>query len=122
MNLSQIYLGWRNNLFPPEALKELIQTTSLERLAICEECSFHSKFHNTPLRPDNHCTDCGCNLDAKTKCLSCECPQIKTLTNRWGALMSLKEEQEILKTITNEKKQKGEVSKNSSKGADRDIA
>lgn len=104
MKLSQIYLGWRNNLFPPAALKELIQTTSLERLKVCEDCPFHSKNHYTPIRPDDHCTDCGCNLDAKTKCLSCECPQIKEIPNRWGALMSLKEEQEMLKTITNGKK------------------
>ena len=95
----------------------MIQKTSLERIQICEDCPFHSKLHNTPLRPDDHCTDCGCNLAAKTKCLSCKCPQ-----KEWKALMSLKEEQEILKTISNGGKQEnGEVSKDSSKGADRNI-
>lgn len=98
MKLSQIYLGWRNNLFPPAKLKTLIQTTSNERLDICDNCPFHSKLHSTPLRPDDHCTDCGCNLAAKTKCLSCECPQKK-----WTALMTLKEEQEILKSLKDEK-------------------
>lgn len=94
MSLSQIYLGWRNNLFPPAKIKELLQTTSAERLNICEDCPFHSRYHKTPLRPDAHCTDCGCTLSAKTKCLSCTCPQ-----NMWKALMTLAEEQEMLKTI-----------------------
>jgi len=71
------------------------------RIQICEECSFHSKHHNTPIRPDHHCTDCGCNLAAKTKCLSCECPQKK-----WDALMSLTDERTLLKQINDEAKKK----------------
>jgi hypothetical protein len=51
-------------------------------------------YHKTPLRPDAHCTHCGCTLSAKTKCLSCSCP-----INMWEALMTLEEEQEMLKTI-----------------------
>lgn len=94
MNLSQIYLGWRNNLFPPAKIKELLNTTATERLNICEDCPFHSRHHKTPLRPDAHCTDCGCTLSAKTKCLSCNCPQ-----NMWKALMTTEEEQEMLKTL-----------------------
>lgn len=73
----QIYEGWRNNLFPPEQMKEVIETVYKERMAICNECPFHSKFHKTGVRLDDHCTDCGCVLVAKTKCLSCSCPQGK---------------------------------------------
>jgi hypothetical protein len=54
-------------------------------------------------------------LDAKTKCLSCKCTQ-----DRWDALMTLVEEQEMLKTINNGGKQEnGKVSKDSSKGVNR---
>lgn len=100
MNLSQIYLGWRNNLFPPAKIKRLIENTSAERLDVCESCPFHSRYHNTPLRPDAHCTDCGCNLAAKTKCLSCACPQ-----NMWEALMTVDEEQQMLKSIKKDGKE-----------------
>lgn len=83
MNFKQIYEGWRNKLVPPSELRETIQQVSAERLAICNTCVFHSKNHDTPLRPDAHCTDCGCNLEAKTACLSCDCPKRK-----WVAVMN----------------------------------
>jgi hypothetical protein len=110
MKLSQIYEGWRNKLLPPAALRELIQTTSLERILICNECPLHSRHHNTPIRPDDHCTDCGCNLDAKTKCLSCDCPK-----GKWMGLVSLKEEQKMLKGYGKEEQQNNNASKNSNK-------
>jgi len=47
---------------------------STQRMEICNACENHSKNHSTPLRPDDHCVDCGCNLLAKTKCLDCDCP------------------------------------------------
>lgn len=72
--LGQIAEGWRNHLIPPQELKGVIKTVSLHRLTICEGCEYHSKNHHTPKRPDAHCTDCGCTLLAKTKCLSCRCP------------------------------------------------
>ena len=79
--LSQIKEGWRNNLFPPEEIKDLINEVSLERMKICEECPFHSKNHKPHIRPDAHCTDCGCTLSAKTKCLNCACPK-----GKWEAI------------------------------------
>jgi hypothetical protein len=110
MKLNQIYEGWRNKLLPPAALKELIQKTSLERILICNRCPLHSKNHNTPIRPDDHCTHCGCNLDAKTKCLSCECP-----IGEWKGLISLKQEQEILKGKEHDAEKNNNTSKNSNK-------
>ncbi len=92
MNFKQIYEGWRNKIVPPAHLRETIQTISAERLAICDVCVFHSKNHKTPGRPDAHCTDCGCNLDAKSRCLSCSCPK-----NKWLALMDNYEEEQVLK-------------------------
>ena len=92
LNFKQIYEGWRNKLVPPAELRDTIQQVSQERLAICENCVFHSKNHDTPLRPDNHCTDCGCNLEAKAACLSCGCPK-----NKWMPVMNTYEEEETFK-------------------------
>lgn len=88
--LSQIYEGWRNNLLPPKELNEVINFTSQQRLAICEKCPFHSKNYKT-IRPDAHCTHCGCTLSAKTKCLSCSCP-----LNKWMAVVTEEQEDEML--------------------------
>lgn len=97
INFFQVYEGWKNKLIPSQELKQAIEDASFERLSICRTCPFHSKFHNTPLRPDNHCTDCGCNLDAKTACLSCSCPQ-----NKWYAVVdNPQEEDELKKDINN---------------------
>jgi hypothetical protein len=93
---SQIYEGWRNKLVPPTEMKALIHDVSEERLAICSGCPLHSKFHKTPLRPDNHCTDCGCNLEAKTACLSCSCPQ-----GKWKEVMANPDEEDQLKKDVN---------------------
>jgi hypothetical protein len=77
-------------------MKALIHDVSQERLTICSTCPFHSKFHSTPLRPDNHCTDCGCNLEAKTACLSCSCPR-----GKWTEVMTNPEEEDQLKKDVN---------------------
>lgn len=91
IDFKQLLEGWRNHLFPPSYLKEVIEKVSEERMNICEECEFHSKFYPS-YRPDAHCTDCGCTLSAKTKCLSCSCPLIPP---KWEAVISLKEEDEL---------------------------
>ena len=96
INFSQIYEGWRNKLVPPADMKDTIQQVSKERLSICSECPFHSKNHKTPLRPDDHCIDCGCNLEAKVACLSCSCPQ-----DKWTAVMNDQNEEEQLKKNIN---------------------
>ncbi len=92
INFSQVYEGWRNNLFPPADIKPLIERTAAERIAICEGCEFHSKNHSTA-RLDDHCTYCGCTLSAKTRCLSCTCPKMK-----WVAVLDSRKKEEELKT------------------------
>jgi hypothetical protein len=91
INFSQIYEGWKNNLFPAKDMKEYIKLVGNERMAICEECEFISTKHET-VRPDVHCTNCGCTLAAKTKCLSCACP-----LNKWVAVVATQEEEQALK-------------------------
>lgn len=89
LNFKEIFEGWRNHLIPPEHLRKQIAEVSKERLKICRTCPFHSSKHNT-IRLDEHCTDCGCPLQAKTKCLSCGCDQYY-----WDAVLTEEEEEEI---------------------------
>lgn len=101
MSFKQIFEGWRNNLLPPESLKEQIQQVSDERLAICRGCMYNSvkaaadgtKF-STSWRPDEHCISCGCTLAAKTKCLSCACP-----LGKWAALLSNTDDDALTKAL-----------------------
>lgn len=81
MKISQVYEGWKNHLYPSKYLKETIKKVSKERLEICRSCELHSsnKKNYSSLRADEHCTDCGCTLLAKTKCLGCSCPKDKWL-------------------------------------------
>jgi len=91
----QIYEGWKNMLVPPSEMKELIEQVSKDRLEICDACPKHSKNHNTPLRPDDHCTECGCMLRAKVACLSCMCP-----LRYWVPMVNSPEEEEKLRKQT----------------------
>lgn len=92
MNLMQIYEGWKNNLIPEKELKQQIEKVGKDRMDICNGCFYHSA--NRPnyksLRPDAHCTDCGCTLAAKTKCLSCSCPR-----GHWDAVVTKEEEDKM---------------------------
>ena len=92
INFGQIYEGWKNMLVPSSDMKETIEKISAERMAICNNCPFHSKNHPSNVLYD-HCTDCGCMLKAKTSCLSCECPK-----KYWLAQMHSQEEENDLKT------------------------
>jgi hypothetical protein len=96
INFSQIYEGWKNNLFPADDMKEHIRQVSQERMAICDACEWCSE--NKPKKPrrfDKHCTHCGCVLSAKTKCLSCACP-----IEKWVAEMESKDdENQLIQTI-----------------------
>lgn len=87
--IQQIIEGWSNHLLPRKELELVIEQTSKERMEICNNCEYVSTKH-TSLRPDVHCTDCGCTLAAKTKCLSCNCPK-----NKWTAVIS-QEQQNII--------------------------
>lgn len=87
INFGQVLEGWRNKLIPPSTLKELIEVTAEHRLKICAACHYHSKNHKS-VRPDEHCTACGCTLSAKTRCLTCSCPftkWIEVATDEQGA-------------------------------------
>ena len=82
-----MYEGWKNHLIPASDMKEQIKSVSESRMTICKECHYYSvnreKEGYKSSRPDVHCTNCGCTLAAKTKCLSCNCPM-----KYWKALMT----------------------------------
>jgi len=92
MSLANIYEGWMNNLFPQEDKKEIIKMVQDYRMEICKGCPEHSsnKKPSNTLRWDDHCTNCGCTLSAKTACLSCKCP-----LDKWAAMIS-EEQKNIL--------------------------
>jgi hypothetical protein len=92
----EIYEGWKNHLLPRKELKSEIRKIASDRIGICEDCSYHSKnrLNYKSLRVDAHCTDCGCTLSAKTKCLSCSCPR-----NKWEAVVTREEENIIDKDV-----------------------
>jgi hypothetical protein len=91
INLNQVYEGWRNNLFPPEQLKNIIRRVGYARMKECNNCEYNSKFHKT-FRPDIHCLICECTLSAKTKCLSCSCPLDPP---RWKEVVTDEQEEEM---------------------------
>ena len=102
MSLLQIYEGWKNKLVPSKLLKKQIEEVSQERMDICNRCAFNSENRKlnknySTVRPDVHCTSCGCTLSAKTACLSCRCPK-----NFWMEVLSEEQENEI-----NEANEKG---------------
>lgn len=92
MNLMQIYEGWKNKILPKKELKNSIREVGEIRIEICKSCEFHSdnRVGYKSMRMDAHCTDCGCTLSAKTKCLSCSCPK-----SYWGAVITKEQEKEI---------------------------
>jgi hypothetical protein len=76
--------GAWNSIF----VKEEIETICNNRMIICLHCDHRKKRTIIPF--DWHCDLCGCNLEMKTRCLSCECP-IKL----WEAQVSEEEENKI---------------------------
>ena len=61
----------------------MIEETYQKRIKICKDCPLFSENLKRSgwdsLRVDEHCTDCGCTLSAKGRCLSCKCTKDKWL-------------------------------------------
>lgn len=92
-----LFEGIKNSVFPAKEIKEQIEQTAKDRIAICEGCEFYSP--NSPnkvigIRPDVHCINCGCNLHWKTRCLSCACPM-----DKWKAYITESEEKVLTEQI-----------------------
>ncbi len=118
INIADIIEGWRNSLFPPAHLREQIEKVSEERLAICEGCEINSKnapSHTWVTDLYEHCTECGCPLVAKSKCLSCECGHKK-----WMAVLT-EEEEDSLNIECDGTQEGGEAEKDSPEAIDRNV-
>jgi len=95
IDVKGILEGAWNSLF----IRDSIEKVHQERMAICRQCIANSerakleKGYKT-FRPDLHCTLCGCNLDMKTRCMSCECPD-----HQWDKVMTAEEEQQLTDKI-----------------------
>lgn len=107
MKFKQILEGFRNNLFPPEHLKEQILKVSSERLNHCIKCDFNS----TPgkITSFSRCMSCGCFLTKKAACLSCNCgiedfnkANNTSVPLKWTAVASVEEDYEIEKALEND--------------------
>ena len=107
MNFLEVFEGWRNDILPPERLKDLIIQVSKERLAICKECiAYDETGEGCSIPGTSPCCNkhvkiedvfgCGCPLQKKTKCLSCECP-----AKKWVAISTQEQEELINKRLNN---------------------
>lgn len=81
--ISEIVEGYSNWILETEEIKKV----SEERLNICLVCSFRNDYEESKdkINLTSYCTVCGCELKAKTKCLSCKCPEPY---NKWEAYES----------------------------------
>lgn len=80
----QIAEGWKNYVVK----KPDVEAVAKQRLEICSTCPKHSQNAKgtgyTSIRQDDHCTECGCPLMSKTRCMSCDCPLKKWLAQDDG--------------------------------------
>lgn len=85
-NVKHILEGITNTIF----VREEVEKIAAERMAICKMCPKNSKNVPGTMRPDEHCTLCGCNLHFKTRSLDSDCP-----SGQWNALASEEDSQRI---------------------------
>jgi len=78
--LKQIIKGWANLAIRPKEFK----ATAKERVKKCFECEKMVMYM---------CTECGCEIHAKTWCMECECP-----LDKWQRLT----DEQITNLIDNE--------------------
>jgi hypothetical protein len=95
MNLKKIDVkGILQGIYNKVYVKKWIEEVSKERLEICAACDLNSekakKKGYVTHRPDIHCTDCGCNLELKTRCMDCACP-----IKKWEEVISEEEWEKV---------------------------
>lgn len=78
----QIAEGWKNVLIKDEDVEKMAK----EREAICNVCIYQSENAKVlsaykTIRPDIHCTKCGCPLLGKVRSPQTECPIKKWLAH-----------------------------------------
>lgn len=99
-NVKHIIDGIKNSIF----VKDEVEKIANDRYTICSPCPKNSKnkdmgqegpYYST-LRPDEHCSECACNIHAKVRSLHTSCP-----LDKWLAVASPDEVLQIAKAIEN---------------------
>jgi hypothetical protein len=80
--VKQIVEGWKNVLIKDEDIEKMAE----EREKICNICIYQSEnakalSNYKTIRPDVHCTKCGCPLEGKVRSPKTECPEKKWLAH-----------------------------------------
>lgn len=92
-----IMQGSFNSVFVNQEIEKVAET----RTTICDTCPWQSenKKRDNPdfktIRPDVHCTHCGCNLHMKTRSMSQTCPltvERDGVPAKWPAVISQSQE------------------------------
>lgn len=72
--VSEILEGWKNLVWENPKVEKVAKT----RLDVCAGCILRSDYPE-PVKLSSVCTGCGCNIEAKVRCVKCVCPEKK-----WG--------------------------------------
>ena len=91
-NIEHIYEGIKNNIFK----RDHIEAAAALRWNHCKVCKHLDTEGDSCLVPETQpcCSECGCSLGIKMRCLSTECP-----IGRWPALMTEEAEEALKKSI-----------------------
>lgn len=93
--------GLAQGIYNSVAGKKWIKDLAAYRMDVyCAPCEFNSRNAKqisgySSIRPDDHCTRCGCNLEWKTHQLSSSCP-----AGKWKAEVTAEEAARITQQLT----------------------
>jgi len=96
-NRKQILEGLKNKIFKQEHVEAVAKERWEQHCVRCESLDRDGK-KCTVSRTQPCCGECGCSLGLKIRSLSSSCP-----LNKWHALMTDEEEDELHKTLKNAK-------------------
>lgn len=94
-NMDKIYEGIRNNVFR----KDHIEAVASVRWQTCKVCEMLDETGKDCAVPGTQpcCSDCGCAIGNKIRCLSCSCP-----LDKWKEVMTEEAEELLLEKLEDE--------------------
>ena len=95
-NRKQILEGIKNKIFKQEHVEAVAKERWEQHCVRCESLDREGKKCTVP-KTQPCCGECGCSLGLKIRSLSSSCP-----LNKWPALMTDEEEDELTKNLNNE--------------------
>lgn len=95
-NRKQILEGIKNKIFKQEHVEAVAKERWEQHCVRCESLDREGKKCTVP-KTQPCCGECGCSLGLKIRSLSSSCP-----LNKWSALMTDEEEDELTKNLNNE--------------------